>query len=156
MNFIILFIICQVVNVVLNTMKSIITVKGGKFSAAIINALTFGFYTYIVILTAGDGISTTAKMILTALCNLVCVYVVKLIEEKMRKDKLWKIEVTILNNHAIAFNNEIGTISHSQIKLNDTHTLFNIYCNTQIESAKVREIIKKYGAKYFASETKLL
>lgn len=62
MNAIILFIVCTAVNVVLSTIKSILTVKGNKWVAAGINALTYGFYSYVIILTNIDGVSTLAKM----------------------------------------------------------------------------------------------
>ena len=42
----------QLVNVVLNTLKTIITSRGSMIPAAVINALTFGFYTIVVALTA--------------------------------------------------------------------------------------------------------
>lgn len=47
MNAVILFIICTAVNVILSTIKSIATIKGGKFMAA----LTYGFYSWVIILT---------------------------------------------------------------------------------------------------------
>ena len=61
MNFLILFIVCTVVNVIISTTKSLVTIQGKKFPAAIINALAAGFYTYIVILTANEGIDTIWK-----------------------------------------------------------------------------------------------
>lgn len=36
------------------------------------------------------------------------------------------------------------------------YTLFNFYCATQKESAKVKAIVEQYEAKYFASESKIL
>ena len=65
MNAILLFIICTTVNVILNTVKSIITVKGGKGAAAAVNAICFGFYTYIIILTATADLTTWEKIGIT-------------------------------------------------------------------------------------------
>lgn len=95
MNAIILFIVCTAVNVILSTIKSIATIKGGKFIAALMNALTYGFYSWVIILTTNDNLSTVSKMLITAACNFIGVYIVKLIEEKTRKEKLWKIEATV-------------------------------------------------------------
>jgi hypothetical protein len=36
------------------------------------------------------------------------------------------------------------------------YTLFNFYCATQKESAKVRDILAQYEVKYFVSESKTL
>lgn len=58
-------------------------------------ALTYGFYSWVIILTTNDNLSTVSKMLITAACNFVGVYLVKLIEEKTRKEKLWKIEATV-------------------------------------------------------------
>ena len=94
---VLLFIVCTFANVVLSTVKSVMTIKGGKVNAAIWNALAFGLYSYIVVLTATAPVSTVMKVVITAACNLVGVFGVKLVEEKMRKDRLWKIEMTIQN-----------------------------------------------------------
>lgn len=158
MNFIILFIICTAVNVILNTVKSILTVNGGKMSAAVINAVTFGFYTYIVILTANDGLGTFPKMVITAVVNFIGVYIVKLVEQKMRKDKLWKVEFTVHSEKREQVKKMLSNagISHSAISVSPNWTLISCYCETQKQSLAVKEIVTAYNAKYFASETKLL
>lgn len=106
MNAIILFVICTAVNVILSTIKSIATIKGGKFMAALMNALTYGFYSWVIILTTIDNLSTVSKMLITAACNFVGVYLVKLIEEKTRKEKLWKIEATVPAEETRSITNE--------------------------------------------------
>ena len=83
------------INVVLSTIKSIATVKGGKFIASLMNALTYGFYSYVIILTTADGLSVGAKMLITAACNFIGVYLVKYFEDKLRKDRLWQITATV-------------------------------------------------------------
>lgn len=106
MNAIILFVICTAVSVILSTIKSIATIKGGKFMAALMNALTYGFYSWVIILTTIDNLSTVSKMLITAACNFVGVYLVKLIEEKTRKEKLWKIEATVPAEETRSITNE--------------------------------------------------
>ena len=49
MNLLATFIILNVVNVLIQTVKSICTVKCGKVVASIVNALAYGLYTYVVI-----------------------------------------------------------------------------------------------------------
>lgn len=66
MNTILLFALCTAVNVILSTIKSILTVKGGKFSASFINAITYGFYSYVIVLTSADGMPIWAMRFATS------------------------------------------------------------------------------------------
>lgn len=154
MNTILLFALCTAVNVILSTIKSILTVKGGKLSASFINALTYGFYSYVIVLTSADGMPIWLKMAITAICNFIGVYLVKWIEEKARKDKLWKVELTVPTKYTNTIDFDLHDVPHSYIKLSDKHTLFNFYCATQKESAKVKSIANQYEAKYFVAESK--
>ena len=154
MNTILLFALCTAVNVILSTIKSILTVKGGKLSASFINAITYGFYSYVIVLTSADGMPIWLKMAITAVCNFIGVYLVKWIEEKARKDKLWKVELTVPTKYTTTIDFDLHDVPHSYIKLSDKHTLFNFYCATQKESAKVKSIANQYEAKYFVAESK--
>ena len=135
-----------------------ITIKCEKWGASIINALAYGLYTYIVVLTANDSISLWFKIIVVALSNLVGVYVVKFVEEKGRKDKLWKVEATVLRGHTTALHCALvdDEISHNYLENVGRYTLFNVYCETQRDSAKAKEVLDRFGAKYFVSESKTL
>ena len=46
MKLLILFIVMNIANVVIQTIKSLATVKCGKWGAAIVNAVAYGLYTY--------------------------------------------------------------------------------------------------------------
>lgn len=150
-----LFVILNVVNVVIQTVKSIATIKCGKTMASIVNAVAYGLYTVVVVYTVCD-LPLWLKVAVVGLANLVGVYVVKYIEEKGRKDKLWKIEVTIPAEYTDAVDFDLKGIPHSYIEISPKHTLFNFYCATQKESTKVKDIVNQYGAKYFVSESKTL
>lgn len=156
MNTILLFALCTAVNVILSTIKSILTVNGGKVSASLINAITYGFYSYVIVLTSADGMPIWLKMAITAVCNFVGVYFVKWIEEKASKDKLWKVELTVPTKYTNTIDFDLHDVPHSYIELSDKHTLFNFYCATQKESAKVKAIANQYEAKYFVAESKNL
>ena len=160
MKMLIIFALCTLLNVVLATIKSVMTIKGTKFSAAFWNALSFGLYSYIVILTATADLSTLEKVIVTVICNLIGVYCVKLVEEKMRKDKIWKVEMTIKNDEFNLIAGSMhGALNEADIPNNyieaGKYVIFNCFCATQIDTAKALEIGKIYNAKMFASETKL-
>ena len=150
------FIFFNVLNVVIQTVKSIATIKCNKYVAAIVNAVAYGLYTYIIVLTNAD-IDLWFKIITVALANLVGVFIVKWVEEKKRKEMLWKIEFTIktevLQNVKTLLT--LAKVPFSYIEIGK-NTIVNAYCATGKESESVKEIIKKYNAKYFVSETKIL
>ena len=94
----IIFIALNIVNVIIQTVKSLATVKCGKTAAALVNAVAYGLYTVVLVYTVCD-LPLWLKVIVVGLCNLVGVFVVKFAEEKARKDKLWKVEATIPAEH---------------------------------------------------------
>ena len=153
----VLFVVMNVVNVVIQTIKSIATIKCGKVAAAIINALAYGLYTYIVVLTMCD-LPLLAKCLVVAGANFVGVYVVKFFEEKARKDKLWKVEATVPFYETEALHRELKDhcVDHNFVENVGNWTIFNIYCVNQEESAKAKKILSLHDAKYFVSESKTL
>lgn len=160
MNLLITFIVLNILNVIIQTVKSIATIKCGKLIAASINAVAYGLYTIVTVYMLCE-LDLWLKAVIVALCNLVGVYVVKLIEEKARKDKLWKIEATISNQGVWPEDDDClielknANISMNYIDINK-YILINCYCATQAESKVVKEILNKYNAKYFVSESKVL
>lgn len=156
MKLLILFIIMNVLNVVIQTVKSIATIKCGKIGAAVVNAIAYGLYTYIVVLTMCD-LPLLAKCIIVALANFVGVWLVKWAEEKARKDKLWRVEMTVNTKLADKMHNELNYFGISHYWINaGKHTVFNVFCPTQKESAFVKHLADKHHAKYFVSESKTL
>ena len=156
MKLLILFIVMNVLNVIVQTAKSLATIKCGKMGAAIVNAVAYGLYTYIVILTMCN-IPLIWKCIIVALANFVGVYIVKWVEEKARKDKLWRVEMTVNTKLADKMHNELNYFGISHYWINaGKHTVFNVFCPTQKESAFVKHLADKHHAKYFVSESKTL
>ena len=157
MKLLIIFIVLNIFNVILQTVKSICTVKCGKTVAAIVNAVAYGLYTVVIVFTNAD-LPLIQKVLVVALSNLIGVYVVKWFEEKKKKEMLWKVEFTVLgkNTSAVANLLDLAHIPHNYIENVGKYTIFNAYCATQKQSESVKEIIKEYNAKYFVSETKEL
>ena len=156
MELLLIFIALNIVNVILQTVKSLATVKCGKVAAAIVNAVAYGLYTIVLVYTMCD-LPLIWKASIVALCNFIGVYVVKLIEEKARKDKLWKVEMTLPPEHAEKVHTmlQLVGIPHNYINI-EKYVLFNCYCATQAESARVKTIANDFEAKYFVSESKTL
>lgn len=157
MKLLIIFIILNIANVIIQTVKSIATVKCGKAVAAIINAVAYGLYTIVTVYLMCE-LDLYLKAGIVALCNLVGVYVVKLIEEKARKDKLWKVEATVHreNTNAISQYLEENNIPYNCFKTSGDCDIFNIFCRYQEESRLVKVVLDKHFAKYFVSESKTL
>lgn len=157
MKLLVIFILLNIANVIIQTVKSLVTVKAGKGMASIVNAIAYGLYTIVTVYLMCD-LDLWLKALIVALCNLVGVFIVKLIEEKTRRDKLWKIETTVLNG----YKKDICTllvkadIPFNYIEGVGKYTVFNIFCATQTQSSAVKEILKKYKVKYFVSESKSL
>lgn len=147
------YIIFNVLNVIIQTIKSIVTIKCNKYAAAAVNALAYGLYTYIIVLTNAD-LNLWFKILVVSFANLVGVFLVKLFEEKSEKEKLWKIEVTIPTDNALKVDDLLENIPHSYLTISGKHTIFNIYCSTKEQSKRVSEIIKFYNAKFFVTEEK--
>ena len=156
MNLLVLFIILNIMNVIIQTAKSLVTVKCGKGVAAAINALAYGLYTIVVVYMMCD-LPLFLKAFIIAMCNLIGVYIVKLIEEKSTRDKLWKVEMTVKPHYAKELMETLDTlrIPYSYIDI-EKYILFNVYCETQKQSTVIKTIVEKYHAKYFVAECKTL
>ena len=157
-GFLAVFILLNVLNVVIQTIKSIATIKCGACAAAGINALAYGLYTVVVVYMNADGLGLLWKAIIIGLTNLFGVYVVKVIEEKSRKDKLWKVEATVYRGWTTMLHQALvqADIPHNYLENVGKYTLFNVYCETQADSINAKEILDKYEAKYFVAESKSL
>lgn len=156
MSLLIIFILLNALNVVIQTVKSICTITSGKTVAAIVNAVAYGLYTVVVVYMVCE-LPLWEKALIIGLCNLVGVYVVKLIEEKGRKDKLWKVEMTV---NADDYEYISNILKNANIPFNALPTeswfIVNVFCATQKESRMVKEITQKFNVKYFVTETKAL
>ena len=156
MKLLFIFIVLNIFNVILQTVKSICTVKCGKTVAAIVNAVAYGLYTVVIVFTNAD-LPLIQKVIVVALSNLIGVYVVKWFEEKQRKDKLWAIRFTVKDDEREKTINELENkdISYGY-DIRGKYVVFETFCNSKKDTLKIKEIVKKFNAKYFISENKIV
>ena len=156
MKFLITFIILSIVNVIFSTIRSIITINGSKIMASLISGGYFAFYNIMMIYTVAD-FPMWQKCIITFVCNVVGVFLVKWGEEKARKDKLWAIRFTVKDNEREKIINELEDrdISYGY-DVRGKYIVFETFCNSKKETLKVEEIVKKFNAKYFISENKIV
>ena len=159
--YIIVFFICQLINVALNTAKSIIMHKEEKISSTLINAITYGFYAIIVVMTA-SALDLWITILITVITNIIGVYASMWILEKFKKDKLWEIVATVQNTDKV--DNRVrleNGLDIEQISYNYTWTnkqneyIFRIYSKNQKESVIAKELLDFVGAKYIVHEEKV-
>lgn len=157
MKLLIIFIVLNIINVILQTVKSIMTIRCGKTIAALANAVAYALYTVVLVYMSCD-LSTLAKALVVGGCNLIGVYIVKSIEEKTNKEKIWKIEFTIPLNKADEILNDIQfeNFSYNEYEIDEKYSGVNIYAYTKEDSAKAKKIVDKYNIKYFVTESKAL
>lgn len=154
MELLVLFIGLSIVNVIFSTVRSLTTIKSGKTVAALISGGYFAYYNIVLLYTVAD-FPMWQKCIITFVCNVIGVWIVKYIEEKIRKDKLWKIEVTVIPSDAeeIIRRAKASNLSFNYVDINKW-VLFNFYCATQTDTMEVENLLAGYQVKYFISETK--
>ena len=149
---IIIFTVCSLVNVILSTMKTILTVRSTKVVASVINAVTYGFYAIVVKQLA--SLDLTVTVIVTIATNLIGVYLSMWIMDKMKKDCLWKISVTTKDKSIIKkienFDIEY-TLSPIQYK-KETYYSIEIFSKNQKDSTIIKNILNEYKVKYNVTE----
>ena len=156
-DFLIAFIGLSIINVVFSTIRSIITINGDKTVASLISGAYFAFYNVMMIYTVAD-FPMWQKCLITFVCNVVGVWLVKWGEEKSRKDKLWEVRGTLttpINCVAVCKDLDEANIPYNYIDVNK-YIIFNCYCATQADSVKVKKILNDWEIKYFVAESKTL
>lgn len=152
MWFILLFIVCQLINVILSTIKSIITIKGTKLMASLFSAINYGFNT--VIIKAISDVELYIAVIVTVLCNLIGVYVGMMITERMRKEQLWKITVTVPTDKLSEFKKELAENQIDFIAYETSwadYKVVDIFSKHKTTSKTVKQIFNNYDVKYTIS-----
>lgn len=153
---IIIFLALSIVNVIGSTFRSLVTIKGNKYVASLANALYFAFYNIVLIYTTME-FSLITKCIITFATNLIGVFIVKVIEEKGKREKLWLVKMTCTEKmsekvKSILVENEI---SYSCYSIQNGNICFDCFCNTQKDTKVVTDLAKVVKGKTFATENKL-
>lgn len=155
-EFLLVFVGLSIVNVVFSTIRSIVTINGSKAVASLISGGYFAFYNIMMIYTVAD-FPMWQKCVITFVCNVVGVYLVKWGEEKSRKDKLWKVEATI-DKANFETNKELldlFKVPHNYIDI-EKYVILNFYCADKKQSEIVKGLLDEMNAKYFVAESKSL
>ena len=150
------FVILNFVNVLINTARSLTTVKGGKWIASLMNALCYGYYTIIIFITATYEIPLVLKIIAVAIVNFIGVFTIKFCEEKIQKEKLWVYNIIGINTEIEekirTFLNNTNVKYYSE-ELDNNYWTMAIFSETQKESVLINSILNNYSVKFYAVET---
>lgn len=147
---IIVFCICSLVNVILSTLKTLIMVNAGRNSSIAINAICYGFYTLVV--KQLGAVDYVTAVVVTILANIVGVWISYKIMDLFKKDKLWRITVTLKSKKALdecKINLEKYNIGFTPIEKTNS---IDIYSYNQKESTIIKNILGNYDYKYFVQE----
>lgn len=151
---IIIFFILNLINVILGTMRSILTVKSTPFIAMLINTISYTFYSGIVKMTGAQSMAVV--LITTALTNIIGVYAAKTILNKVKKDRLWRITATLVKGKRTDSAQITQELKRYNIEYNmndiGRSIVFDIFSKTQGESALLKEILNKPDVKYHVIE----
>lgn len=154
MNFLMLYCGLSFVNVVIQTIKSLCTVKCSTFISACVNAIAYGLYVYVIFFTNAEGLELWSKALITAAANFSGVYIANILFNKVfAREVLWKVEVSI---SIIDAPNFIEQLEENEIEYYEDGTYnewvsYAVFCPTKKESHILRTVLPE-SAKYNVSE----
>lgn len=148
-----LFAVIQLINVMLNTVKSVWTVKASPLKASLINAITFGFYTIVVQTTAQCSLLITVPV--TIITNLIGVWCSLKLLEKFKKDTIWRITTSVkkedLDSLVSDLQKENIAYAVYENKSKNEYEILDIFSYNREESKQTKTLLVKYNAKYILS-----
>jgi uncharacterized protein YebE (UPF0316 family) len=147
---ILLFIILQVVNVILSTIKSIVMIRGNKWATIIANTIYFGIYTAVIKqVTSIDNIWVLIGVTMAA--NFIGTWVGLNITEKMRKADLWTIKTVVKIEYIKEYKKALNEANIKYISYQttwDEYTAIDIFSENRSQSKVIKEILEEFNAKY--------
>lgn len=157
MQCVLIFIFAQLISVIVGTLKTVLTVNGGKGSAAFTNALNAGVGTLITLLTVKLDFNDSFKVVVAVLTTFFGVYAVKLILEKSEKEKLWIFAATIKDRAAVMRIEKILKDADVKLLYNEiTEDLYSlqVFSYSKEDSSFIKSLLEKEKVKYFVLESK--
>ena len=147
------FFISQLINVILSTIKSVLTVKGTKFTATLINTISYTLNA-AVINQIGKVDDLFLVCVFTAITNIIGVSFSLWLLDKLRKEQLWRISATVKTE---CFKDLIQDLSENNIDFITYNTSWkkrvpiDVFSNTRSESEIIKTIFNRYNVKYTIS-----
>ena len=158
MTSIIIFTIAQTINVIPATIKSILTINGGKHTAGLANAVSWTVSAIIIKLISKHGLEVVIPI--TFITNYVGVYIGKTIMYKIKQVNLWNIQETLKDIDIEKIEKSLisRSIKFVIVPAINNRTILNIFAYTKAESALAIELLETNEIPYavfssqFASE----
>lgn len=150
MNMILLFTILTILNTILQTIKSLCTVRCPSIVSATVNAITYSVYTFVIFFTTADGMPLWTKAAITAVANFFGVYVANFLFDKIfTKIVRWKVEVSVPNSSAITFHQQLSENNYEfyVCGYSSTWKAYAVFCATKAQSELLKKIMPS-EAKY--------
>ena len=151
MSFLILYCGLSLLNVVIQTIKSICTIKCSTFISACVNAVAYGLYVYVIFFTNAEGLALWGKAIITACANFTGVYIANFLFNKLfHNEVLWKIDVALPAHYKDKFEQNLDkyNLGFYAISSNDNWINYSVFCPTSKDSENLKAILPeqaKYG-----------
>jgi len=144
----IIFIVVQLLNVTVSTIKYVVTVKSKPGIASVVNAISYTIGNLVTIMIV--KLNPTWAIILTFFSNLVGVPLGRYVVDKFTKDKLWIYDATIKCDYLF-----IRTLK-DKFKEYGIHCLFDeisedemymikIFSESKDDSRNIKDTLNKIG-----------
>lgn len=155
-NFFALYCILCLINVILQTVKSLCTIKSTTFVSACVNAIAYGLYVYVIFYTNAEGLPLWGKALITAGANFTGVYLANLMFNKLfAHEAEWAVNASI---HLTDVDNFVTSLDDADLvyhyygnNSDGEYAMFTIFCPTSKESEKLRRILPM-DSKYHINE----
>lgn len=152
-----LFFLLQLVNVVLSTLRSVLTVNASPAVASVFAAISYTFYNVIVKLITSQDMMVI--IVVTFITNLIGTYLGKLMYNKSQKDKLWIYTATMKTKN-VDVDNIMKMLKIADIKyvytVLEEGVMYSIqvFAPTAGHSTLIKAMFADYGIKYYVIEAK--
>lgn len=157
-EFVITFSILSIIDVMLSTMCSIITVNSNnKIFVAFFNGFYNSLYNIILIMIISSQFSIINKCIVIFASNFIGVYVVKLLEEKFNKDKSYIYIVSCKENNRnvnkiyYIFKEASIKSIYSEIITDNLYSM-QIFSSNNKESKIIESVLNNFNVSYHIVE----
>ena len=149
LNFLILYCALSFVNVVIQTIKSLCTVKCSTFISACVNAIAYGLYVYVIFFTNAEGLELWGKALITAAANFSGVYIANMLFNKVfNKEVTWIVDISVPRDDRM--NKFVRELWENELVFHNYGTnsdnkccLFRVFCPTKQDSMKLKKILPK-------------
>ena len=153
-NSLILFISIQMLNVIISTFKSVITVNGSPFTAAAINSISYTFAACVTKMLTVQPFEIVITV--TLITNMTGVYIAKILLDKTKAERLQTISATLRTDNKDVIEEQLRkrSVQYTLIPAFNDRFLINIYSYSRGESSIVKEILGNTNIKFTITENR--